>query len=114
MVPPVHRRTDDEHDSYRLFRLALSRLRRQPRPGRLCRVALLSQIGGMTKGNSAQWLLLVAVFVIATCGLIYELVAGTLASYGLGDSITQFSTIIGGYRFSMGGGSFLSKYFEDN
>src|ERR1700761_127250 len=68
----------------------------------------------MTKVNSAQWLLLVAVFVIATCGLIYELVAGTLASYVLGDSITQFSTIIGGYLFSMGIGSFLSKYFEDN
>jgi spermidine synthase len=65
------------------------------------------------KPNSAQWLLLVAVFVIATCGLIYELVAGTLASYVLGDSITQFSTIIGGYLFSMGVGSFLSKYFNE-
>src|SRR6186713_362730 len=59
-----------------------------------------------------QWLLLVAVFVIATCGLIYELVAGTLASYLLGDSVTQFSTIIGVYLFSMGIGSFLSRYFE--
>lgn len=68
----------------------------------------------MQRVNSAQWLLLVAVFVIATCGLIYELVAGTLASYVLGDSITQFSTIIGGYLFSMGVGSFLSKYFEED
>ena len=66
----------------------------------------------MKKDNGAQWLLLVAVFVIATCGLIYELVAGTLASYLLGDSVTQFSTIIGVYLFSMGIGSFLSKYFE--
>jgi len=66
-----------------------------------------------SKVNSAQWLLLVAVFVIATCGLIYELVAGTLASYVLGDSITQFSIIIGLYLFSMGVGSWLSKYFED-
>src|SRR6187431_952683 len=57
-------------------------------------------------------LLLLSVFVIATCGLIYELVAGTLASYLLGDSVTQFSTIIGIYLFSMGVGSFLSKYFE--
>lgn len=64
------------------------------------------------KSSSAQWLLLIAVFVIATCGLIYELVAGTLASYVLGDSITQFSTIIGVYLFSMGVGSFLSKYFK--
>src|ERR1044072_8556667 len=59
-----------------------------------------------------QLLLLLAVFVIATCGLIYELVAGTLASYLLGDSVTQFSTIIGVYLFSMGVGSFLSKYFD--
>ncbi|MES2892019.1 MAG: polyamine aminopropyltransferase [Bacteroidota bacterium] len=67
-----------------------------------------------TKEANAQWLLLVAVFIIATCGLIYELVAGTLASYLLGDSVTQFSTIIGVYLFSMGIGSFLSKYFNDN
>lgn len=66
------------------------------------------------KESSAQWLLLVAVLVIATCGLIYELVAGTLASYLLGDSITQFSTIIGVYLFSMGIGSYLSKFFSKN
>jgi spermidine synthase len=57
-------------------------------------------------------LLLLAVFVIATCGLIYELVAGTLASYLLGDSVMQFSTIIGVYLFAMGIGSFVSKYFN--
>jgi spermidine synthase len=59
-----------------------------------------------------HWLLLVSVFIIATCGLIYELVAGTLASYLLGDSVTQFSTIIGVYLFSMGIGSWLSKYLD--
>jgi spermidine synthase len=61
-----------------------------------------------------QLLLLLAVFVIATCGLIYELVAGTLASYLLGDSVTQFSTIIGVYLFSMGVGAFLSRFFNRN
>jgi len=59
-------------------------------------------------------LLLTSVFVVATCGLIYELVAGTLASYLLGDSVTQFSTIIGLYLFSMGIGSWISRYFENN
>src|SRR5580698_9301492 len=59
-------------------------------------------------------LLLLSVFVVATCGLIYELVAGTLASYLLGDSVTQFSTIIGVYLFSMGIGAFFSKYFNRN
>ncbi|PRY07417.1 spermidine synthase [Pontibacter ummariensis] len=59
-------------------------------------------------------LLLFSVFVVATCGLVYELVAGTLASYLLGDSVTQFSTIIGVYLFSMGIGSYLSKFFNRN
>ena len=54
--------------------------------------------------------LLLSVFIIASCGLIYELIAGTLASYLLGDSVTQFSTIIGTYLFSMGIGSYLSRF----
>lgn len=54
--------------------------------------------------------LLISVFIISSCGLVYELIAGTLASYLLGDSVTQFSTIIGTYLFSMGIGSYLSRY----
>ena len=54
--------------------------------------------------------LLISVFVIASCGLVYELIAGTLASYLLGDSVTYFSTIIGTYLFAMGIGSYLSRY----
>jgi spermidine synthase len=68
--------------------------------------------GAGGKKDAFQWLLLISVFVVATCGLIYELIAGTLASYLLGDSITQFSTIIGTYLFAMGIGSFLSKYLR--
>src|SRR5665811_1329160 len=58
--------------------------------------------------------LFLSVFLIATCGLIYELIAGTLASYLLGDSVTQFSTIIGVYLFAMGIGSWLSRYITKN
>ena len=54
--------------------------------------------------------MLASVFVVATCGLVYELLAGTLASYLLGDSVTQFSTVIGTYLFAMGIGSWLSRY----
>jgi spermidine synthase len=54
--------------------------------------------------------LLISVFVIASCGLVYELIAGTLASYLLGDSVTYFSTIIGTYLFAMGIGSYLSRF----
>ena len=54
--------------------------------------------------------LLFSVFIIASCGLVYELIAGTLASYLLGDSVTQFSTVIGTYLFAMGLGSYLSRF----
>ena len=61
-----------------------------------------------------EYLFLVTIFIISTCGLIYELIAGTLASYLLGDSVTQFSLIIGIYLFSMGIGSYVSKFFKSN
>jgi len=54
--------------------------------------------------------LFLSVFLIAACGLIYELIAGTLASYLLGDSVLQFSTVIGSYLFAMGVGSWLSRF----
>src|SRR5436305_2595494 len=62
--------------------------------------------------RGVRLLLLASVFTIATCGLIYELIASTVASYLLGDSVTQFSTIIGAYLFAMGIGSWLSRYVE--
>ncbi len=57
-------------------------------------------------------LLFLSVLLIASCGLIYELVAGTLSSYLLGDSVTQFSTVIGVYLSAMGLGSWLSKFLH--
>src|SRR2546430_2094688 len=56
--------------------------------------------------------LLASVFIVAACGLVYELAAGALASYVLGDSVLQFSTVIGAYLFAMGLGSYLSRWFE--
>ena len=58
--------------------------------------------------------LLFSVFVISTCGLVYELTTGALASYLLGDSITQFSIIIGVYLSAMGLGSYLSRHIVKN
>lgn len=60
----------------------------------------------------AEVALLVSVFVVAACGLVYELAAGALASYLLGDSVLQFSTVIGCYLFAMGLGSWASKLVE--
>lgn len=51
-----------------------------------------------------------SLFLVSTCGLVYELVAGALASYLLGDTVLQFSTVIGVYLFAMGIGSWMSRY----
>ncbi|HET7503303.1 MAG TPA: polyamine aminopropyltransferase [Kofleriaceae bacterium] len=52
------------------------------------------------------------VFIVAICGLVYELLAGTLGSYLLGDSVTQFSLVIGLYLSAMGVGAWLSRRVE--
>lgn len=52
------------------------------------------------------------VLVVATCGLVYELLAGTLASYVLGDSVTQFSLVIGIYLSALGVGAWLSGFVD--
>src|ERR1700676_5260391 len=57
-------------------------------------------------------LLFLNVLVIATCGLVYELLAGTVASYLLGDSVTQFSLVIGVYLFALGVGAWLSGFID--
>ena len=73
-----------------------------------------ASLAGAQPARPIDIALLVSVFVIAACGLLYELAAGALASYLLGDSVLQFSTIIGSYLFAMGIGSWLSRYFEDH
>lgn len=57
--------------------------------------------------------LLFGTFVIAICGLVYELLAGTLSSYLLGDSIYHFSLVIGLFMSSMGVGAWLSRFIEE-
>ncbi|MEZ5668100.1 MAG: polyamine aminopropyltransferase [Alphaproteobacteria bacterium] len=54
--------------------------------------------------------LLAATLVIAVSGLVYELIAGTVSSYLLGDSVTQFSLVIGLFMTAMGLGAWLSRY----
>jgi spermidine synthase len=57
-------------------------------------------------------ILFLNVLVIAACGLVYELLAGTVASYVLGDSVTQFSLIIGLYLSALGVGAWLSRFLD--
>jgi spermidine synthase len=50
------------------------------------------------------------VLAIATAGLVYELAIAAVASYLLGDSVRQFSLIIGTYLSALGLGAHLSRY----
>jgi len=63
--------------------------------------------------HSKEVALLFGTFVIAICGLVYELLAGTLSSYLLGDSIYHFSLVIGLFMSSMGVGAWLSRFIEN-
>ena len=62
------------------------------------------------KLGAGPLILLTAALLISACGLVYELVAGALASYLVGDTITRFSTVIGTYLFAMGVGAWLARY----
>ena len=58
-------------------------------------------------------LLVLSVFVVASCGIAYELVNAAMASYLLGDSVFRFSSIIGTYLFAMGCGAAMSRFVTD-
>ncbi len=60
--------------------------------------------------QARQLLLLGGTFAIAVCGLVYELLLGTLSSYLLGDSVLEFSLVIGLFMTAMGVGSWLSRF----
>jgi len=62
----------------------------------------------------ASFTVLATVFVVALCGLGYELLAGTVSSYFLGNTILQFSITIGVFLSAMGLGSYLSGKVTDN
>lgn len=56
--------------------------------------------------------LLLATFIVAVSGLVYELLAGTLSSYLLGDSVYQFSLVIGLFMTALGVGAYLSRFVQ--
>jgi spermidine synthase len=64
--------------------------------------------------NKHNRTLILSVLVLASCGLGYELISSTLSSYLLGDSVLQFSSVIGCYLFAMGVGSWLAKFVDDD
>ncbi|MCL7492859.1 polyamine aminopropyltransferase [Streptomyces sp. MCA2] len=54
-------------------------------------------------------LVLAVVFVCAACGLVYELELVALATYLVGDSVTQASVVLSVMVFAMGVGALLAK-----
>lgn len=59
--------------------------------------------------GTGRFLVLACVFVCAACGLVYELELVALASYLIGDSVTQASVVLSVMVFAMGIGSLAAK-----
>lgn len=64
--------------------------------------------------KSEQRILLFSVFVLSLCGIIYELVLASLATYLFGNPVQQYSVTIGVFLSSMGLGSYLSRFITKN
>ncbi|MBB4929542.1 spermidine synthase [Lipingzhangella halophila] len=60
----------------------------------------------------ARVLVLIAVFICAACGLVYELALVAIGSYLLGNTITQASVVLSVMVFAMGVGSLASKRLQ--
>ncbi|NEB00457.1 polyamine aminopropyltransferase [Streptomyces sp. SID13726] len=61
------------------------------------------------RAGTGRFLVLACVFVCAACGLVYELELVALASYLIGDSVTQASVVLSVMVFAMGIGSLAAK-----
>ncbi|MFF5570700.1 polyamine aminopropyltransferase [Streptomyces luteogriseus] len=59
--------------------------------------------------GTGRFLVLAGAFVCAACGLVYELELVALASYLMGDSVTQASVVLSVMVFAMGIGSLAAK-----
>ncbi|MGW2385672.1 polyamine aminopropyltransferase [Streptomyces sp. NPDC001658] len=59
--------------------------------------------------GTGRFLVLACVFVCAACGLVYELELVALATYLIGDSVTQASVVLSVMVFAMGIGSLAAK-----
>ncbi|WBB78196.1 polyamine aminopropyltransferase [Micromonospora sp. WMMD882] len=62
--------------------------------------------------RAARAAVLLAVFVCAACGLVYELALVALGSYLIGDTVGQASIVLGVMVFAMGVGALAAKPFQ--
>lgn len=63
---------------------------------------------------SERALFFITVFIAGLCSLVYELLISTTSSYFLGDSVKQFSLVIGIYMAAMGLGAYLTQFMHKN
>jgi predicted membrane-bound spermidine synthase len=61
------------------------------------------------RAGTGRFLVLVAVFICAACGLVYELELIALADYLVGDTVTHTSVVLSLMVFAMGIGSLSAK-----
>lgn len=61
-----------------------------------------------------SYILKFAIFATGLSGIVAEYILSTLATYFLGDSVVQWTLIISVMLFSMGLGSRISRYLEDD
>ncbi|MBQ7449939.1 polyamine aminopropyltransferase [bacterium] len=67
-----------------------------------------------TLSSKEAVILLLSVFIVGFCTIIYELLIGSVSSYFLGDSIRQFSIVIGLTMTAMGLGTLISRLINKN
>lgn len=65
-------------------------------------------------GAGRLGVLLASIVIVAICGIVYELIIGTVSSYLIGNSVYQFSLTIGFFMFAMGIGSHVSRFIGEH
>ncbi len=63
--------------------------------------------------RARRLILLMTIFVVGGCGLFYELITGAVASYLMGDTVVQYSLVIGTFLAAMGLGAFVTQWFHE-
>ncbi len=66
-----------------------------------------------SENKNAIPILFTSVFIIAGCGILYELLISSMSSYFLGSSILHFSLTIGFFLSAMGLGAYLSRWVKE-
>ncbi|MEV4523411.1 polyamine aminopropyltransferase [Micromonospora tulbaghiae] len=70
---------------------------------------MTADVAARPRWRLARAAVLLAVFVCAACGLVYELALVALGSYLIGDTVGQASIVLGVMVFAMGVGALVAK-----